>query len=118
MGIQKGFIIRFNIIVIDPESDQEYYSQARKGKNHDMIKRIRGEVGRLYSSRSNLFPLETVSMLENIASAYFYAHSDKEYSPSLIYICCPLVLIFKKESDIYHAFEKMMGLYGNLKILI
>lgn len=98
----------------DPMADEEYYSEARKGKNHDMIKRIRGEVGRFYSSRSNVFSSDTIPMLENIASAYIYAHSEKEYSPSFIYICGPLVHIgFKKESEIYHAFEKIMGLYGN-----
>ncbi len=57
-------------------------------------------------------------MLENIISAYFYAHGEKEYSPALIYICGPLVHTFKNEPEIYHALEKVMEIYGKLVSLI
>jgi hypothetical protein len=109
---QEVYRVLLEISVQTDEEDQEYFLEARKGKNSDIIKRIRGEVNRFYSSRSSIFTGDVVRMIENIVSAYFYAHSEKEYSAAVVYISGPLVYLFKKEAEVYQAFEKIMALYG------
>lgn len=102
--------ILLGINVQTDQQDQEYALEARKGKNSDVIKRIRGEVNRFYSSRSSIFKDDVVRIMENIVSAYFYAHSEKEYSASAVYITGPLVYLFKKEAQVYQAFDKIMAI--------
>ena len=77
---------------------------------YEISKRIRGEVSRFYHARQRHFdnipnvPL----MMENVISAYMSAHRDVDYSHSLVYLCGPLALTIKKESEVYYAFEKVM----------
>lgn len=86
-------------------SDSSYY-----------FKRVRGEVSR-YCRQHRLTTNRTIQeRMESIISMYLSNHQEKDFTPSLVYLCGPFVSIYVSEhhQTAYLAYSKMLDLIGIL----
>ncbi|KAL1914256.1 uncharacterized protein VTP21DRAFT_9070 [Calcarisporiella thermophila] len=94
------------------KAKSEEYQQIDK-ENHEITKRVRGEVSR-YQRRLNLpMTKEMSTIFERVICAYINHNRHIDYSPALISLCGPFVLTLQKESEIYYCFEKLMHILND-----
>ena len=82
----------------------------------EIKRRIRGEISR-YRKREVFEDVEFMNMTEEVILRFLSGHYKVEYSPFLIFICAPVVLVTKNENSAFLCFEGLMKRLGTSDLL-
>ncbi|KAJ3339716.1 hypothetical protein HDU93_007832 [Gonapodya sp. JEL0774] len=89
-------------------------SSSTSSDNHDIIKRVRGEVARYVRARGKSFPNQIQAQLpetlEAIVVRYLAGNRARTVESSLVYVCGVFVYTMGDMREASAAFEKMMGM--------
>ncbi|KAI9327415.1 rab-GTPase-TBC domain-containing protein [Zopfochytrium polystomum] len=74
------------------------------------LKRVRGEISRYYKARSKFLAAspQFEKRLEEVLVAFLEHQRTVEYSPELVYLCGPLVALYRREGDAFFGFLGLM----------
>jgi hypothetical protein len=80
------------------------------------VKRLRGEASRYVTIRKTAFHKAQVKeaemKLQRVVETFLNRNHSTTYSPSLVALTGPFLLVFEEESDVCLALEKMAEMLG------
>ncbi|CAG8566857.1 2965_t:CDS:2 [Diversispora eburnea] len=86
-------------------------------ENTDIIKRVRGEVGRYQRNKiKNIIQdingtKDHTNVFENVIGAYMNNNNrDADYNPAFVHLCGPFVYCIKNEAEVYYCFTRLMAI--------
>ncbi|KAJ3306099.1 hypothetical protein HDV03_000333 [Kappamyces sp. JEL0829] len=82
------------------------------GGNHHYVKKLRGEVGRYCKQRGHFFSSRQVSArMEHVISSYLDDNHSKDYHPSMVPLCAPLVFVYSSSETVtLKAFSQLQDM--------
>ncbi|KAJ3367214.1 hypothetical protein HDU91_001607, partial [Kappamyces sp. JEL0680] len=89
------------------------------GGNHHYVKKLRGEVGRYCKQRGHFFSSRQVSArMEHVISSYLDDNHSKDYHPSMVPLCAPLVFVYSSSETVtLKAFSQLQDMLGTAPVV-
>ncbi|RHZ88195.1 hypothetical protein Glove_26g209 [Diversispora epigaea] len=120
--VVRGEVWKYLLGVSPADRSQELTSLKAKydeyltleKENTDIIKRVRGEVGRY--QRKNIIQdingtKDYTNVFENVIGAYMNNNNrDADYNSAFVHLCGPFVYCIKNEAEVYYCFTRLMAI--------